>query len=148
MIITDTKQAYNAQNSTTLNRYKNAMMNCMKLYMPSADTRAISDAIDYSISKRLHNVNAKVVNSYKNKTVNESLLKISDYIADREPIVTAFGTMFMRHGTVPNPLATVVQSFLDRRSYHKKQMFQFPRGSEQFEKFNLLQQLDKIDTNG
>ena len=152
--------------SPTLVKYKETMRQCIRLYYPEAPDTDINAAIDYSINKRLQNANAKISNSYKRYKVtktdqfgnpyqeyvepvqNISLLKLSDYILAREPIVTAFGTMFKHHGTVPNPLMEVVQSFLDNRTKHKKQMFQFPKGSEQFEKFNLLQSLDKIDANG
>ena len=115
----------------------------------------------------MHNTNIQVSNSYKryrvqetdeygnpktdmnnnpiyrmqDKVVNMTLLRVSDYIMSKEPIVTAFGTMFKHHGTVPNPLFDTVQSFLDNRTLHKKQMFSFPKGSEDFEKFNLLQSL-------
>ena len=152
--------------SPTLVKYKETMRQCIRLYYPEAPDTDINAAIDYSINKRLQNANAKISNSYKRykvtktdqfgnpyqeyvePTQNISLLKLSDYILSREPIVTAFGTMFKHHGTVPNPLMEVVQSFLDNRTKHKKQMFQFPKGSEQFEKYNLLQSLDKIDANG
>ena len=152
--------------SPTLVKYKETMRQCIRLYYPEAPDSDINMAIDYSINKRLQNANAKISNSYKRykvtktdqfgnpyqeyvePTQNISLLKLSDYILSREPIVTAFGTMFKHHGTVPNPLMEVVQSFLDNRTKHKKQMFQFPKGSEQFEKYNLLQSLDKIDANG
>lgn len=152
--------------SPTLVKYKETMRQCIRLYYPDGSDADINEAIDYSIQKRLYNANAKITNSYKRykvtktddhgnqyqeyvePTQNISLLALSDYIISREPIVTAFGTMFKHHGTVPNPLMDVVQSFLDNRTKHKKQMFQYPKGSEQFEKYNLLQSLDKIDSNG
>lgn len=136
------------------------------LYYPESSPEVLDAAIDYSIQKRIQNANAVLSNSYRRRRVierdengnevqvyknaeqNLTLQQISDYILSREPIVTAFGTMFKHHGTVPNPLAIVVQSFLDNRTIHKKQMFQYPKGSEQFEKYNLLQALDKIDANG
>ena len=136
------------------------------LYYPESSPEALDAAIDYSIQKRIKNANAVLSNSYKryrtieqdengndvqvykNAEQNLTLQQISDYILSREPIVTAFGTMFKHHGTVPNPLFAVVQSFLDNRTIHKKQMFQYPKGSEDFEKYNLLQALDKIDANG
>ena len=155
------------KSSITLERYKQAVKECLKLYYPTADDNDIAEAIDYSIQKRMHNTNIQVSNSYKryrvqetdeygnpktdmnnnpiyrmqDKVVNMTLLRVSDYIMSKEPIVTAFGTMFKHHGTVPNPLFDTVQSFLDNRTLHKKQMFSFPKGSEDFEKFNLLQSL-------
>ena len=77
-----------------------------------------------------------------------TLQQLSDYIISREPIVTAFGTMFKHHGEVPNPLVEVVFQFLSNRSEYKNLMFTFPKGSEDFEKYNLLQLLSKIDANG
>ena len=70
-----------------------------------------------------------------------TLLDLTDYINTREPIVTAYGTMFRKHGEVPNPMGKVIQGFLDLRDVHKKKMFTFPKGSEDFEKYNLLQTL-------
>lgn len=127
--------------SPTIIRYKQTMMDCVKMYCPELDNRDIDKALDYSITKRYKKTPARVENSYTKKVANMDLLQISDYIASREPIVTSFGTMFRKHADVPNPLAKTVQSFLDSRSYHKKLMFKHPKGSEMFEKYNLLQSL-------
>lgn len=136
------------ENSPTIERYKQEIYECTKLFMPNITRDQIESVLDYSINKRYKNDECSIVNSYTNKTANMTLLAVTDYIASREPIVTAFGTMFRKHGEVPNPLATVVQGFLDKRAEDKKMMFKFPKGSEDFEKYNLLQALDKIDANG
>lgn len=151
----------NIDDSPTLSRYKETVKQILRLYYPTASPAELNSAIDYSINKRIKNANARLANSYKRYKVieknpetgqekmvykdleqNVTLLQLSDYIASRQPIVTAFGTMFMKHESgVPNPLAKVIQSFLDLRGIHKKQMFQFPKGSEDFERYNLLQSL-------
>lgn len=137
------------QQSPTIMKYKDTMSKCIQMYFnDSINPRELDYAINYSINKRYKQSNASIDNSYKHKKVDKTLLEISDYIMSREPIVTAFGTMFQKHGTVPNPMGKVVQSFLDNRGIHKKEMFKYPKGSEQFEKYNLLQSLDKIDCNG
>lgn len=131
----------------------------MYLYNPHIPQEDLESILNYSINKRLYNAKAGISNSYKRYYDPETkkykdlfheytLLQIADYIKKREPIVTAQGTMFRHHGEVPNPLANTIQSFLDLRSIHKKEMFKYPKGSEQFEKYNLLQSLDKIDANG
>ena len=127
--------------------YKDTLLKCIQMYAP-VSKQELDPIIDYSIRKRFKDAPVQVVNTYKNTTKNSTLLKMADYIMERQPIVTAHGTMFKKHGTVPNPMMLVVQQFLDARSEHKNIMFRYPKGSEEFEKYNLLQQLDKIDVNG
>ncbi|MBR6289427.1 MAG: hypothetical protein IKR19_08830 [Acholeplasmatales bacterium] len=145
--------------SPTLAKYKSTLRDVMMLYYPAANPVDIDAAIDYSIKKRFRNSNkVRVVNSYKRyrdendkyKDLEQqmTLQKLSDYILSREPIVTANGVMFKHHGEVPNPMNDVIQSFLSLRSKYKKQMFTYPKNSEGFEKYNLLQSLAKIDANG
>ena len=134
--------------SPTLDRYRKVARECISLIYPDMKTADLDAAIDYSIQKHYRQESATIENSYTKKSSNTTLLDVTDYIISRHPITTAFGTMFMNHETVPNPMATVVQQFLDNRAIHKKEMFKYPKGSEMYEHFNLLQSLDKIDTNG
>lgn len=134
--------------SPTLIEYKKTLADCVRLYIPYANPHDLNQAIDYSINKRYKKEKCTVDNTYTKKKSNLSLLAMSDYIASKEPIVTAYGVLFKKHADVPNPMGIVVQQFLDQRSANKKTMFKFPKGSEQFEKYNLLQSLDKIDANG
>ena len=146
------------KNSITINRYKETMRRLLYLYNPNIKQNDIEEVLNYSINKRLNNTNSSISNSYlryKDENGNyvdriqeATLLDIADYIRRREPILTSQGTMFKHHEEVPNPLAKTIQSFLDMRGIHKKEMFKYPKGSESFEKYNLLQQLDKIDCNG
>lgn len=140
------------QTSLTIQSYKDKMKRLMYLYNPHIDMNDLDNILNYSINKRLYNANAGISNSYKRYVDPETkqfkdlfheftLLQIADYIKQREPIVTSMGTMFKHHGDVPNPLAITIQSFLDLRGIHKKDMFKYPKGSEQFEKYNLLQSL-------
>ena len=56
--------------------------------------------------------------------------------------------MFMRPGTEPVPLLNMIKSFMDLRGIHKDQMFQYDKGTDEYNHYNLLQLLDKIDANG
>lgn len=136
------------ENSPTLSRYKDTMKQSVRLYYPYINDQDLDKAIEYSIEKRLKNTKATLNNSYTHKEKDLDLLRLIDYINSREPIVTAFGTLFKKHADCINPLYETIQSFLDLRSIHKKEMFKYPKGSEEFEKYNLLQLLDKIDANG
>ena len=141
--------------SPTLNKYKETLRQCMYLYYPRAPQQDIDAAIDYSINKRFKDTKeVRITNSYKryrdendnykDAVQQTTLRKLSDYILSRKPIATSFGALFMNHGQEPNPMNDVIQSFLKLRSEHKKMMFQFSKGSEDYEKYNLLQSLTKM----
>lgn len=131
-----------------LEEYKKLLTKVVQLYYPISKEE-LSPIIDYSISKRYDQCNnVELVDSYKNRTQRLNLLQLTDWIMRREPIVTSFGTMFKKHADSVNPLAVVVQQFLDKRSEHKNKMYEFPKGSDEYEYYNLYQQLDKIDANG
>ena len=117
----------------------------LRYNFPLLSDMELAAAVDASISKHFSDTTARVNNNYKNKTVEMTLLSIADYIISREPIITAYGVMFSRHGTVQNPLYAIIDSFIKDRKKMKKEMFKYPKGSEMFEKYNLLQLLYKID---
>ena len=130
-----------------LEKYKEDMTRMIQMMYP-VSKEELDPILDYSISKRYKEYNSHLVNTYTNKTSSQTLLALADYIMSREPIVTSYGTMFKKHATVKNPLAIVVDQFLNERGLYKKEMFKWPKGSENFEKYNLRQQLIKIDANG
>lgn len=132
----------------SLIEYRDSMTRAIKSIYPHMDIEDIEKAVDYSISKRFKNFDLSIQNNYTNSIIDMTALEMLDYIARRKPIITSYGTIFKKHADVPNPMGQVIQSFLDLRKKHKKEMFKYPKGSEMFEKYNLLQALDKIDVNG
>ena len=137
----------NSNEHGILLQYKNTMSRIIQSLHPYMDRRDIEEAIEYSIAKRFKNFDLKIVNNYTNKNINLTVLEMLDYIYTREPIMTSYGSLFKRHETVPNPMAKVIDSFLTMRKKYKKEMFKYPKGSEMFEHYNLLQSLEKISTN-
>lgn len=131
--------------NSMIDQYKRVARDLLRLQFPLLGMDEIDSAIDWSISNRLTDHPIQVNNNYKNQTVDMTLLEVSKYIIDREPIITSYGVMFKRHGEVPNPLYNLIDGFITNRKKLKKQMFSFPKGTAEFEKYNLLQLLAKID---
>lgn len=138
----------NVKDHPILIQYRDTMTRILNSKYPLMNKNDIEKAIEFSIQKRFKDFNLSIQNKYIGKTVGMTALAMLDYIRNREPIITSYGTMFRRHDTVPNPMGKVIQSFLDLRKAQKKEMFKYPKGSEMFERWNLLQNLSKIDTNG
>ena len=130
--------------SETLKEYMDMMSKSVKLLYPNIDNTVLYEALKYSIKKRYKPTNASIENNYTREKVDKTVLQLCDYIADKKPIITAYGVLFQRHGTIPNPLKEIIDDFLKARGIHKNQMFQYPKGHELFEYYNLLQSLTKM----
>lgn len=133
--------------SKAMDQYRSSMVRMMRLLIPELSEDELQRAIDYSINKRFKNTKVSIENNYKNVEVNTNLLTMTEYILSRRPILTSYGCLFTRHGEVPNPLYQMIQEFVDTRDKFKKEMFKYPKGSEEFNKYNLLQLVAKVDTN-
>lgn len=127
--------------------YKKDMTDILKLIYPSLTREYIDNALDYSIKNRYIEVTAHLNNSYTKTKQDMNLFKLTNWILKKEPIMTAYGVLFKKHADTENPLIDMIAMFMNNREIHKKEMFKYPKNSELFEKYNLLQLLDKIDCN-
>lgn len=136
-------------NSFIHTRYKDTLKRMLSLNLPSLTERELDEAIDYSMNKRYKQVESKVYNNYTEKTVTNTLAELTDYIYSREPICTAWGVLFKKHGVVPNPLSKLIHMFMLNRDKYKGQMLDYLElnDMEKYEEYNLLQLLAKVDTN-
>ena len=133
--------------SYVFDAYKTATVDAVKMIFKDLPEEVIEKAVDYSINKRYTEHPVIIDNNYTHRVQKTTILKLCDYIESKKPIVTAYGTMFQRHGEVLNPLSEIIQDFLNKRGEYKKQMLEYPRHSEMYEKYNLLQLLAKVDAN-
>ena len=131
-------------------QYKSDIMDGCRIYfgrLTEDKQRLINDALNFSINKRYKEVKIELNDGYKKQIHPMTLRQMVNFIESKKPIMTSYGTLFMQHGTVPNPLADVIQSFLDRRAMYKKKMFEYPKGSTEYEYYNLMQSLQKVNAN-
>lgn len=131
----------------TMEIYRDEMMDALKLSFPGLYELELREALNYSIMKRAGDSPAVLDNNYKKVKEKTTLWEVTDYITSRCPIITVSGVMFKKHGSMPNPFVMLIQEFLKQRGIYKDTMFMYPKGSENFEKYNILQLSEKISSN-
>ena len=131
----------------TMGIYRDEMLEALRLTFPGLYEMDLREALDYSIMKRAGDTPAVLDNNYKKIKESTTLWQVTNYIVEREPIITVSGVMFKKHGSVPNPFVMLIQEFLKQRGIYKDTMFMYPKGSEDFEKYNILQLSEKVSSN-
>lgn len=133
--------------SPTIQFYKDIAFRMASINRSDIPYNVLSDAIDYSIQKRFKDNEVEIDNNYKKKVVPMSLLDTCDYIETKKPIIAASGVLFQRHENSTNLLYKVIDEFVEDRDKAKKTMFKYPKGSEEFQFWNLQQLLAKRNVN-
>ena len=137
----------NDMNIKAIQEYEQVMIDGFKHTFPLLNENELREAIRYSINNRIQTRPVTLVNNYTKSKLNGTVLDIIKYIEDRQPIITSSGVLFKKHKEADNPLSRMIMSFINQRGIYKKEMFKYPKGSELFEKYNLLQLLEKLNAN-
>lgn len=140
-------QMLKAINLDAIKEYENIMVDGLKHSFPLLNEYELREAIKYSITNRIENKPAYLENNYTKRRMDGTVVDILNYIQSLQPIISSSGVLFKKHKDADNPLAKMIMGFLNQRAIYKKEMFKYPKGSEMFEKYNLLQLLEKLNAN-
>ena len=136
-----------ADKNIAIKNYRDTTIDLLQLIFPNLSYTELAYAVDRDIAENIKYHKATIDNSYKKTKVDITLPDLAHYILSREPILTTYGALFTKHGDTPHPLYKMVDSFIWDRDKNKKEMFKYPKGSFDYQKYNLLQLLLKIDAN-
>lgn len=127
--------------------YRSVMYSMLRYNFPKLTSQEIMYGINRSISESFKDNKVTISNNYKKRNVNINLSEVAEFLMSKKPIMTSYGVMFTRHSDRKNPIYDMIDRFITQRNAKKKEMFKYPKGSQDFAKYNLAQQLLKTDAN-
>ena len=136
---------YSVPKGTLIDFYRKDMINILVRLLPKLELSEIEEAVNYTIYQTYNagldkgTSSVSIYNNRSNTISTTNLLTLSNSILDKKPIMTTQGVLFMRHGTQQNPFYNFVQYLLDKRDEAKNEMKKYPKGSEEYNKWNLKQ---------
>ena len=136
-----------AMNLKAIKEYEDVMVDGLRHSFPLLNESELREAVQYSVTHRIENKPAYLENNYTKRRMDGTVIDILNYIESLQPIISSSGVLFKKHKDADNPLAKMIMGFLNQRAIYKKEMFKYPKGSEMFEKYNLLQLLEKLNAN-
>ena len=127
--------------------YKEIAKRNLSKVFPTLSEDEILTALDMIVDKRYTKKDCTLNNNYTEEFVETDVAQMSNYIINKSPIMVANGCLFKQYDKDLTPMYQLITSFTDNRSKFKKEMFKYEKGSEKFNKYNMLQLLAKRDNN-
>ena len=128
-------------------KYKQTMIENLQSSYPDLTYTDLEESIIWAINNNHTNPKGKINNNYTKDTIDGTIVDILKYIDSLEPIITSSGVLFKRHKEADNPLTRMIMGFLSNRKIYKDKMKASVPGSQDYERYNLYQLLEKQNAN-
>ena len=109
--------------SKFIKKYKKEMLDIVMQSYPDLEKEEISEILDEMIKKNLRNPQVTLDNNYTGERRDSTLLSVLDWTYDRKPIICGNATFYKNQHESINPIAKMLEGFLNDRKMYKKKMF-------------------------
>ena len=130
-----------------VSKYREQAKKNLMINFPTLTEGEVDTALDIILSNAYTKRECTLHNNYTEETAETDVAGISNYIYEKTPIMVANGCLFKQYTKELTPMYKLITSFTDNRSKFKKEMFKYEKGTEKFNKYNMLQMLAKRDNN-
>lgn len=130
-----------------LKKYKKEMKAIMKNINPEWDDDFLDKYISKLVEERLQNPDVTIDNNFTGENKETDLLSVLDWTFDRKPILAGNATFYKNQYESMNPIAKMLEGFLNDRKKYKKMMFAEQPGTHKYEDLDRKQLNEKLLAN-
>ena len=128
--------------SSFIDLWKKEMISTIKQMHPDWKKKQINDVIDEMLIKQMRVPDVTLDNNYTGEQRDSNMLSVFDWAINRKPLIAGNGTFYKNQHEAMNPIAKMLNGFLNERKSIKKEMFKVKDKTS-----DLYKDLDRAQLN-
>lgn len=143
--------------SVFLQKYEEDAITAFMKMHPEWDEDEVRKEVEKMIEKSVTTPPCEIDNNYTGQRRETNLLSVVDWAIDEKkhadagkemPLIAGNGTFYKNQHEAINPIATMLEGFLNKRKMLKKKMFAIEDSySREYQTFDLKQGIEKVNAN-
>ena len=133
--------------NTVLERYQDRIIDMYCKAHPNFDRSMVASKVMEFTNGRMKNIPCELHNNITHDRVQTTMLDTFVWIENRQPIITGNGTFFKQHEEYLAPTVKMLEKLQANRKKKKKEMYQFPKGTVEYNNANVGQLSIKVIMN-
>lgn len=133
--------------NTVLERYQDRIIDMYCKAHPNFDRSMVASKVIEFTNGRMKNIPCELHNNITHDRVQTTMLDTFVWIENRQPIITGNGTFFKQHEEYLAPTVKMLEKLQANRKKKKKEMYQFPKGTVEYNNANVGQLSIKVIMN-
>lgn len=114
---------------------------------PNLDRGMVASKLLEFTNGRMRNIPCQLHNNITHERIDTTVLDTFEWIENRQPIITGNGTFFKQHEEYLAPTVKMLEKLQANRKKKKKEMYQYPKGTVEYNNANVGQLSIKVIMN-
>ena len=127
--------------------YQNQIRDMYMKMHPDVNPERVTELIQEFTERNMRDIPCVMHNNMTHETRESTMLNTFNWIEQRSPIITGNGTFFKQHAEYLAPTVIFLETEQKYRKKLKKEMFQYPKGSIEYNNKNIGQGNVKVIMN-
>lgn len=132
---------------TVLDRYQDKIIDMYCKAHPNFDRAMVASKVIELTNERMRNIPCQLHNNITHEKIDTTVIDTFVWIENRQPIITGNGTFFKQHEEYLAPTVKMLEKLQVNRKKKKKEMYQWPKGTVEYNNANVGQLSIKVIMN-